>query len=46
MIVRSDAAGALAQFIDVLWWSHNREAGYLRERALPTGAMTLVINLG
>jgi AraC-like DNA-binding protein len=46
MIVRRNAAGVLAQFIDVLWWSHNDHAGYLRERALPTGAMTLVINLG
>ena len=46
MIMRRSAAGALAQFVDVLWWSQNGEASHARERALPTGAMTLVINLG
>src|SRR5260370_40129016 len=46
MIVRRNAAGALAQFTEVLWWSQNCEVTYVRERALPTGAMTLVINLG
>src|SRR5260370_22065905 len=45
MIVRRNAAGVLAQFMDVLWRSHNDQAGYLRARALPTGTMTLVINL-
>lgn len=46
MIMRRNAAGALAQFVEVLWWSQNGEASHPRERALPTGAMTLVINLG
>lgn len=46
MILRRNASGTLAPFVDVLWWSRGVEAGCLRERALPTGAMTLVINLG
>ena len=44
--MRSNPAEALAPFVEVLWWSENCEPSHPRERALPTGAMTLVINLG
>jgi AraC-like DNA-binding protein len=46
MMLRAKPAGFLAQFAEVVWWSQNAEPGPGRERVLPTGAMTLVINLG
>ena len=46
MMVRRNAAGELAQFVEALWWSQTDQQRHERERALPTGSITLVINLG
>lgn len=46
MMLRAKPAGLFAQFADMVWWSQITEPGSGRERVLPTGAMTLVINLG
>ena len=45
-MTRVQATGPLAHFVESFWMSPGGEARHAWERALPTAAMTLVINLG
>ncbi len=39
-------APPLNRYVELLWYVDDPPAGYARERALPTGAVELVVNLG
>jgi AraC-like DNA-binding protein len=46
-VIRCSLESTLAELVDAAWWSSGGGAvEYARERVLPTGSATLVINLG
>lgn len=46
MLVQRAPSGPLAEYVQTLWYSDSLARSYARELALPSGAMTLTINLG